>query len=127
LRAFEQDPLAGTNQCIHFTGNIGNHGLQTFGELQRFVQRLLKVDDRRLEVIAQHEIVIIEHFAQLGGETFAEEQVLNPNRATRDFVFVRRADAAAGRADLGCAHRRFARLIERDVMRQDQRTGLGNS
>ena len=71
LRAFEQQALAGANHRIHFAGDVGHHRLQSIGELQRFVQRLLKIDWRRLEVIAQHEIVIVEHFAELGGETFA--------------------------------------------------------
>jgi hypothetical protein len=42
-------------------------------------------------------------------------QVLHPQRAARDLVFVRGADAPARRADLRVAHPGFARLIESDV------------
>ena len=121
LRTFEQQALACADQCVHFCRNVRDHRLHALAELQRFVERLLEVDGRRLEIVAQHEVVIVEHFAELGREALAREQILHADRAARDFVLVRRADAAAGRADLRFAHRSLARAVERDVMRQDQR------
>ena len=69
----------------------------------------------------QHEVVEVEHFAELGGEALALEQVGHAHRAPRDLVLVRRADAATRRADRVRATRLLARAIERDVRRQDQR------
>jgi hypothetical protein len=121
LCTFEQQPLACTNQRVHFGRNVGNHRLQALAELQRFIERFLEVDRRRLEVVTQHEVVIVEHFAELGRETLAREQVLHADCTPRDLVLVRGADAATGGTDLRLTHRGFARAVERDVMRQDQR------
>ena len=51
----------------------------------------------------------VEHFAELGGEPLALEQVGDAHRAARDLVFVGRADAPTGGADGIGAARRFAR------------------
>ena len=69
----------------------------------------------------QHEVVEVEHLAELGGEFLALEQVLHAHRAPRHLVLVRRPDAAAGGADRVGAARRLARLVERHVRRKDQR------
>jgi hypothetical protein len=66
--------------------------------------------------------VVFEHALELGGEAVRIEQVLDAQRAAGDLVLVGRADAAAGGADAGVAHRHLARLIERDVVGHDQRT-----
>ena len=79
-----------------------------------------------MEVIFQHEVVVIQHFAQFGSEALAVEYVLQANGAARYFVFVGRADAAAGGADFARALGDLARLIEGNVVRQDQRAGFGN-
>ena len=54
------------------------------------------------------------------------EQILHANGAPRHLVLVGRADAATGRADLACPLGRLARLVERHVIRQDQRTGFAD-
>jgi hypothetical protein len=54
------------------------------------------------------------------------EQVADTNRATRHLVFVGRADALAGGADLGFAAGELARLVEHRVHRQHQRRGFGD-
>ncbi len=81
---------------------------------------------RRVEIVLQHEIVEIEHFAELRREPLAMEQVLQADRAPRHLVLVRRPDAAAGGADLARALGCFARQVERHVIRQDQRAGLAD-
>src|SRR5206468_5659413 len=53
-----------------------------------------------MEVVLQDEIVELEHCLQLLGETHRLEQVLQPDRAPRHFVFIRRADAPPGGAYL---------------------------
>ncbi len=70
--------------------------------------------------------MVIEHFAQLRGKALAVEQVLQTDRAARDLVFVGGADAASGGADLAGTLGDFACLVERDVVRQDQRAGFAD-
>jgi hypothetical protein len=48
----------------------------------------------------QHEVVVVEHLAQLGCEALAVEKVLYAQRAPGDLVFVGRPDPPPGRADL---------------------------
>ena len=63
------------------------------------------------------------------GEALGMLQVLHPQRAPRHLVFVGRADALAGRADLAGAARlaqQLARLVDGDVERQDQRARLAD-
>ena len=59
--------------------------------------------------------MIVEVVAQLFSKAFFVEQVSDPNRATRDFVFVGRANTFAGGADLGCTTRYFTRMVERSA------------
>ena len=116
--------LAGALRFEQQARHVGHHRLDAIGERQRLVERLLEIDRLGAEVLAQHEVVEVEHLAQLGGEALAVKQVLQADRAARDLVLVGRADAAAGGADLARALGRLARVVERRVVGQDQRTGL---
>ena len=121
LRALEHDVgllLAQRRQRLRDVAHQRPHAL---GVRELLVERLLEIDRRLLEVVLQHEVVEVEDLAELGGKFLALEQVLHAHRAPRDLVFVRGTDAAAGGADGVGAARRFARLVERNVRRQDQR------
>ena len=74
--------------------------------------------------MSQHEVVELEQILQLFGEAHRLEQVLQADRASRGLVLVGGADAASGGPDLLRPARRFARRIERGVVRQDQRAGF---
>ena len=76
-----------------------------------------------MKILFEHEIVELEDLAQLRCETIGVEEILETDRAARDLVLVRRADAAAGRADFRFAHGALARLIERHVIGKHQGTG----
>ena len=54
-------------------------------------------------------------------------RVSNANAAPADLVFVGRTNATTGRANLAGTAARFTRLIDGDVVRENQRTGLGNA
>jgi hypothetical protein len=54
----------------------------------------------RIQHLRQHVVVQLEQHAQLGGEALGVLQVLHAQGAAGDLVFVGRADAAAGGADL---------------------------
>ncbi len=53
-------------------------------------------------------------------------QVGDADAATRHLVFIGRADATAGGADRLAAGGAFARLVQGDVVRHDQRRGRGD-
>ena len=103
LRAFEQQALPRLLRFVQQPRHVRHHRLESFGQRQRLVQRPLKIHRVRAEVFVQHEVVVVEHLAQLGREALAVKQVLQADRAPRDLVLVGGADAAAGRADLAGA------------------------
>ncbi len=72
------------------------------------------------KIVLQHEVVEVEHLAQLRGEAFALEQVRDPHRAPRHLVLVGRSDAASGSTNGVGTARVLPRPIERHVRRQDQ-------
>ena len=84
---------------------------------------MLEIDRRRLKIALQDEVVIIEHFTQLGREALAMKQIGDAQCAARDLVLIRRPNAASGRADRILALRLFTRLVERNVRGKNQRTG----
>ena len=71
----------------------------------------------------QLNVVISEDGIQFFTQFFRMQQIDGADGAACHFVFVGRADAAAGCADFAFAAGCFAGLVKRDVVRQDQRTG----
>ncbi len=125
LRAFEQQVgtvLVGDMQVV---GNVGDHRFQARHIGQCIVQRLLEIDRLGLQVLGQDEVMVVQVFQQLLGKALFVEQIGHADGATGNLVFVGRADALAGRADLGGAAGSFTRHVQRHVVRQDQRTGFG--
>ena len=122
LRALEQQRLAARARFLQQRGDVRDHRLQLRGEPQRLVERRRERHGIALEILREHEVVIFEQRRELCREPVRVEEVLQPDRAAGDLVLVRGPDAAAGGADLRIAHRAFARLVERDVAREDQRT-----
>src|SRR5205823_14920637 len=92
-------------------------------EREGLVQGFLKIHFLLVVIVLQDEVMEVEELAQLLGEAPRVEQILEADRAARDLVLVGRADAAPGGADLLLALGRLARMIERRVVRQDQRAG----
>src|SRR5690606_3492299 len=121
LRAFEQHAPALLAQVVQDAGDVALHRLDVLAEGQRLVERLLEIDGFGLEVIDQHEVVVVERGAQFLGELIGIVQVRDADAATRDLVLVGRADAAPGGADGGAAGGLLARLVEGDVVRHDDR------
>jgi hypothetical protein len=90
--------------------------------LQQRIERRLEIDHGLAEVVLQHEVVEIEHLAQLCREAVALEEIGHAQGAARDLVFVRRADAATGGADGVRSARMLACPIEGHVRGQNERT-----
>jgi hypothetical protein len=122
LRAFERKPVPGSHYAIQAIRHVGDHRFQPGCQRKRFVDHLLRGHrSRHLEIALEDEVVQIECLAHELGDVARVEQILRAHGPPCDLVFVGRADAAPGRADLRLAAPRFARLVERDVVRKDQR------
>jgi hypothetical protein len=103
LRAFEQDLAAGLVDGVQVAGDVGDHGLDARHVGQGIVQGLLVVHRLGLQVVGQHEVVVVQVGQQLFGKALFVQQVRHADGATGHLVFVGRADALAGGADLGHA------------------------
>src|SRR4051812_30175062 len=102
--------------------NIRDQGSNLLREGQLLIQRLLEIHGRKSEIVLQHEVVKIEHFAETRGKTVSLEQVRDPHGAPGDLVFVGRADSATGGADGIRSPRHLTSLVELDMGGKDERT-----
>ncbi len=107
-------------------GHVGLHRLHVFAEGQRFVVGLLEIDRIGVQILGQHEVVVIQRGAQQFFQLLGVMQVGDADAATRHLVFVGRADAATGGADRLATGSALARLVQGDVVRHDQRRGRGD-
>jgi hypothetical protein len=80
----------------------------------------LQVELRGLRVRAQLEALGLHRRDDLLLEDLLVEQILHADAEARRLVGVRRADAAARRADLELAELGLARVVEQHVVRHDQ-------
>ena len=124
LCAFEQDILTALEQVKQQAGDIRDHGRQAFRHGQAPVQYLMEIDGIGLEIVFQRKIMIIEHFAEFGRKAFAMQQVTQSQTATRNLILVRGTDTPSGGTDGFLAACQFARLVQGNVIGQDQRAGL---
>ena len=90
-------------------------------EGEQLIERLLEVDRRLTEIVLQHEIVEIQHLAQLRREAVALEEIGHAHGTPRHLVLVGRPDAAARGADGVGSARLLARFVQQDVRGQDER------
>ena len=120
LGALEQQAMARGHRGIELVRDVGDQRLEALALLQRRVDHRLGIDVRRVQVLREHEVVIVERLAHQLGEARRVEQVLRAHRTARDLVFVGRADAATRRADLGVAALDLTGLVECDVVVEDQ-------
>ncbi len=123
LRAFEQDVVAVFTRVVQQVDRVVDPGADALGELEAAVERLLVVDRVDLVILRQHEVVVLQHLGQFFAEMLRMHEFAKANAAARDLVFVRGTDAATGGADLVGAFLQFARLIERNVVWEDQGAG----
>ncbi len=99
LRAFEQHALTLLAQVVQDAGHVGLHRLHVFAEGQRLVEGLLEVDRIGVQILGQHEVVVVQRSAQQFFQLLRVVQVGDADAAARHLVFVGRADATAGGAD----------------------------
>src|SRR5690606_27465382 len=127
LRTFEHDARALLAQLVQPRRDVGDQRLEDLRVAQRLVQRLLEIDRLDLVEILQNEVVVLQQLAQLDRKTLRIEQITDAQTTTRDLVFVGRTDTTTSGADLAFRTRRLARLIQRDVIREDQGAGWADT
>src|SRR3954469_1196211 len=103
-------------------GDIRDQWGDLLSKRQLLIQGLLEIHGRKSEIVLQHEVVKIEHFAETRGKTVPLEQVRDPHGAPGDLVFVGRADSATSSADGIRSPRHLTGLVELDMGRKDERT-----
>ncbi len=126
LGALEHDLLPRGAHLVQHAGDIGHHGTDALGHFQAFVQYLLEVHGLGLEIVLEREVVVVEDLAEARGEAFTMEHVAHLETAAGDLVFVGRTDTTPGGTDGLLAARLLARLVQRDMIGQDQGAGLAD-
>ena len=127
LRAFEHHALALASVLIQQFGDIRHQRTQTFGKRLELGKGLSDIHGVAFKIVLEREVMVLHDFLELVRERPCIQQVGDTQPAARDLVLVRRADATASGADGVLATRLFARVVERHVMRQDQRAGLAHA
>ena len=126
LRAFKQQALAALDFVVERARNIGKHRQDAGAETLNHRHHAIKF--QRRGAVQVFELDVVER--EIGADFFRHQrhiaQIAGAYRAAGDFVFVGGADAAAGGADFALTFAGFARLVERDVVGQNQRTGGGD-
>ena len=76
--------------------------------------------------VLQLNIIIGQNSFQFFNQFFRVQQVHHANRTTGNFIFISRADAAAGCTNFAFTAGSFACLVKRNVVRQNQWAGRRN-
>ena len=123
LSALEQNVGASFAQPVQDGDNVRNHRPQLLGSGRALVESGLIIDRIGLEIVGEHEVVVIHDFRQPRREVVPVEKITQPDAAPRHLVLVCGADAAPRGADLLAAARGLAREVKPGVVRQDEGAG----
>src|SRR6185437_854173 len=99
LRALEENVGAGAAKAVQRERYVRDERRDRLTEGEQLIERLLEIDRRLAEIVLQHEIVEVQHFAQLRGEAVTLEEIGDAHGAPRDLVLIGGPDAPAGGAD----------------------------
>src|SRR3989344_1031369 len=127
LGAFEHDVFASATQVVQLGSQVQHQRLEQLRVLFAFGQGLVEVDGRLFVVTHQHEVVVFHQFTQFVFKTRHVEQIAHAQATACNLVFVSRADAATGGADLQLATGLFTGLVQRNVEGQDQWAGRADT
>ena len=126
LCTFKHDAVAAFARLVQQFRNIIDHRQQPFTHRQRAIEYLLVIDRVGLEIIHQHEVMVLHHLFQPGCKMLDIDEISKSYAAPGNLVFVSRADTTTRGTDGLLATRDFPRLVEGDMVRQDQRAGLAD-
>ena len=120
LGALEQHVLAGAQRLVDEQRRVADDRPQPLRVALVAVGDLLEVEALDLVDALEPDVLLGERDLDLLAQDLRVEHVLHADADARRLVGVRRADAAAGRADLEVAEPPLRRLVDRDVPRHDQ-------
>ena len=145
LRPFKQQITACMMRVVQLTRHIGHHRLQKRCVLHGFVihrlklhlsvghvglQAVTEVELFGVQKSGQHMVVQGQKFTQLAGKAFGVLQVLHPQGASRNFVFISRANAASCGANFfgpALLAGSFSGDVKCCMERQDERARLADA
>jgi hypothetical protein len=102
LAALEQDRLAPVEGLVEQQRGVGDHRADAVDERQQLLDDRVDLDGLAVVDLDQHLVLHVEGALDLLAQDPLVEQVLHADAEPVHLVGVRRADAAAGRADLRC-------------------------
>jgi hypothetical protein len=119
LAGLEQHGLAAVERLVEQQPGVAHHRPQPVGEREQLLDGLL--DGGRAAVVDLGEDLVLEvqHALDLLGQDLLVEEVLDPDADAVHLVGVRRADAAAGRADPATAEEALGDLVDGAVVVRD--------
>ena len=129
LRTFKQQIRACCMRVVQLARDICHHGFEHLGVTHGICKHRIELNSRRFQELRQHEVVQLQQHAKLGGKFVGVSQILYAQGASGDFVFIGRANAFAGCANLFAAAllaHAFAGDIECRMKRQNQWASLAH-
>ena len=124
LTTLEHHDLIAVERLGDQVARVGDHRPQPLGVGEQVFHDLVARDRTAVEDLHQQVVLLVESALDLLAQDVLVEQILHPDADTVDLVGVRRADAAAGRADVALAEEPLRHLVERAVvLRDDVRVG----
>ena len=120
LRALEQHPVARVEGVAEQQPGVGDAGFSRSAYVGVLLDHLVDVDRLAVVDLDQDLVLLLQRALELLAEDRRVEQVLHADAHAGDLVAVRRADAAAGGADLARAEEPLGDLIQGPVVRHDQ-------
>ena len=124
LRAFEEHALAGRERLVKVARGVGHVRTQQHGGTLELRGNGVEVEHGLVEDVPEIGVLLFEHDAETLAKVRFVEQIGHAEPDARRLVFVRGADAAAGRSDLALAASTLARLIDGLVVGQNEVTIL---
>ena len=119
LGALEQHRLAVVERLVEQQRGVGDQRPQPVGVRQQLLDDRVDVDRAPVVDLGEQLVLHLERRLDLLAQDLLVEEVGDPDADAVDLVGVRRADAAAGRADLVLAEEALGDLVDGRVVRRD--------
>jgi hypothetical protein len=123
LAGLEHQRLPRVQRLVQHERGVRDVGAEPLGEAQQVLDGLVDRDRAPVVDLHQQVVLLVEGALDLLPQDVLVEQVLDADADAVDLVRVRRADAAAGRADLPLAEEPLGDLVDRAVVRGDDVRG----
>ena len=111
LAGLEQDRLVRGERVVQQQRGVGDHRAQPVDVRQQLLDDLVDLDRAAVVDLGEDLVLELERALDLLAQDLLVEQVLDADAEAVHLVGVRRADAAAGRADLAAAEEALGDLV----------------